>query len=107
MNPGTLIEGRYLVVGVSGRGVFSTVVMAKDLKTPLSSPEDAAAAAADGKKKKRKGPLSAQALLAQKGGAESNAVEDPSKEYKLVAIKVIRNNDTLRKLAVKEVRHTS
>ncbi|CAE7474003.1 Prpf4b, partial [Symbiodinium sp. KB8] len=36
-----------------------------------------------------------KALLAQKGGAESNAVEDPSKEYKLVAIKVIRNNVSL------------
>ncbi|KAK7233405.1 protein kinase [Aureococcus anophagefferens] len=66
--PGEVIDGRYRVLGVVGRGVFSSVLKARDV---AAEAEDDAAG---------------------KGGSA-----------RYVAVKMIRNNDTMKNLASKEI----
>eukprot|EP01042_Synura_sphagnicola_P002251 gene2251-2691_t len=72
---GELISNRYRVKGVIGKGVFSTVLQAQDML----------------EKNELKGPA---------GGV---LTEGENESHHLVAIKMIRNNDTMRKAAEKEI----
>lgn len=39
---GEILDGRYEVIAAHGKGVFSTVVRAKDLKAGIGEPEEVA-----------------------------------------------------------------
>jgi len=71
---GEVLDGRYEVLNSHGRGVFSTVVKAKDLQTPLAAG----------------------------GGVDGGDTVD-GQEFAEVAVKVIRANETMYKAAQLEI----
>jgi serine/threonine-protein kinase PRP4 len=77
---GEILSARYRTMGIVGKGVFSTVLKCIDLtKGPTSGTMGAG-----------KGPIS--------------GTNDAALTEEIVAIKLIRNNDTMRKAAEKEMR---
>ncbi|ANB12616.1 serine/threonine protein kinase YAK1 [Sugiyamaella lignohabitans] len=95
--PGELIDDRYQVMSTLGRGVFAAVVRAIDLsnngsgETQVGDNGGATTASAGGRKDR-------STATAKNGSTGKNKVET-----NLVAIKIIRNNETMTKAGLKEV----
>ena len=90
--PGEMLLDRFLVRGALGKGVFSTVLSCIDL-TKQREVFDAAAKAA----------ASAIDEAGNASGSTSAGPTEAHQEQAMVAIKLIRNNDVMRKAALKEM----
>ena len=106
---GELLDGRYQLLGLRGRGVFSSVVYCRDTKA--SEAASAAAAEAEGDvdatvAAAAEGTITTAAAPTAIGSAggivkQHAALAVGSSTY--VAVKIVRSNDTMRRAGLKEL----
>ena len=110
---GEILGGRYLVLGVRGRGMFSSVLHCKDMQASASalSESAAASAAAGGYESAVADALggagfettAAPVAIGASGALRKTHAALATGSYATVAVKVLRANDVMRRAGEKEV----